>query len=159
MTYYNPLCNYANGIVHDWEIAEDIVQEVFINVWNRREHIDSEQNIKGYLYKATKNKALEELRKLKSTVKNKNELEFLQNRPDFDPEDLQECEDWVKIDQIYSSLRHLPPKCREVFELSKINGLTYTQIADHLKISPKTVENHIAKAYVILRNELVLDKK
>jgi RNA polymerase sigma-70 factor (ECF subfamily) len=159
MAYYNPLCNFAYGYIRDWEKVEDIVQEVFISVWNHREHLDTEQNIKGYLFKSTKNKALEELRRLKSTVKNLSNLEIVINAPDFDLEEQQECEDWVKIDQIYSSLRHLPPKCREVFELSKINGLTYTQIADKLKISPKTVENHIAKAYVILRNELVLHKK
>lgn len=66
----------------------------------------------------------------------------------------QEWSEWVKIDQVYSSLRHLPPKCREVFELAKLKGLTYSQIAETMQISPKTVENHMAKAFTILRDKL-----
>jgi len=66
----------------------------------------------------------------------------------------QEADAFAKKEEIFKSLRHLPPKCREVFVLSRQNGLTYTEIADSLGISKKTVENHMVKALSIIRTHL-----
>lgn len=153
ITYYNPLCNYALSIVHDEVWVEDIVQEVFLNFWNQRHTIDLTGNIKSYLFTATKNQIFESLRKDKSRSKMLEGLLTLSNQQNIQ-NDEQELSEWVKIDQVYSSLRHLPPKCREVFELAKLKGLTYSQIAETMQISPKTVENHMAKAFSILRDKL-----
>ncbi len=153
LTYYNPLCNYALSILHDEVLVEDIIQEVFLHFWNQRHTIDLSGNIKSYLFTATKHQVFESIRKDKSRNKMlegflmQNNLHNIQN-------DEQEWSEWVKIDQVYSSLRHLPPKCREVFELAKLKGLTYSQIAETMQISPKTVENHMAKAFTILRDKL-----
>lgn len=65
-----------------------------------------------------------------------------------------EADIYLKKERIMKSLRHLPPKCKEVFVLSRQNGLTYGEIADNLGISKKTVENHMVKALSILRNNL-----
>jgi RNA polymerase sigma-70 factor (ECF subfamily) len=153
LTYYNPLCNYALSIVQDEVWVEDIVQEVFLNFWNQRHTIDLTGNIKSYLFTATKNQIFESLRKDKSRNKMLEGFLTLSNQQNIQNEE-QELSEWVKIDQVYSSLRHLPPKCREVFELAKLKGLTYSQIAETMQISPKTVENHMAKAFTILRDKL-----
>jgi RNA polymerase sigma-70 factor (ECF subfamily) len=153
LTYYNPLCNYALSIVQDEVWVEDIVQEVFLNFWNQRHTIDLTGNIKSYLFTATKNQIFESLRKDKSRNKMLEGFLTLSNQQNVQNEE-QELSEWVKIDQVYSSLRHLPPKCREVFELAKLKGLTYSQIAETMQISPKTVENHMAKAFTILRDKL-----
>lgn len=155
LKYYNPLCNFAYRIVPDFNKVEDIVQDVFLNFWKLNPDIDENKSIKSYLFSATKNRALEEIRK--QNTSNKYMFEWVKdnkNEQNHSGED-EEWEDWVKIELIYSSLRHLPPKCKEVFELSKINGLTYTQIAERLNISPKTVENHMSKAFIILRKTLI----
>jgi RNA polymerase sigma-70 factor (ECF subfamily) len=153
LTYYNPLCNYALSIVQDEVWVEDIVQEVFLNFWNQRHTINLTGNIKSYLFTATKNQIFESLRKDKSRNKMLEGFLTLSNQQNIQNEE-QELSEWVKIDQVYSSLRHLPPKCREVFELAKLKGLTYSQIAETMQISPKTVENHMAKAFTILRDKL-----
>lgn len=147
------MCNYALSIVQDEVWVEDIVQEVFLNFWNQRHTIDLTGNIKSYLFTATKNQIFESLRKDKSRNKMLEGFLTLSNQQNVQNEE-QELSEWVKIDQVYSSLRHLPPKCREVFELAKLKGLTYSQIAETMQISPKTVENHMAKAFTILRDKL-----
>ncbi|MFZ1702693.1 MAG: RNA polymerase sigma-70 factor, partial [Saprospiraceae bacterium] len=142
--YYNPLCNFAYSIILDEMVVKDIVQDVFLNVWKHKDTLVVKKNVKSYLYTSTKNRALEEIRKnisIKKKLETLGKLSLIENEQALLEK---EWADWVKIGQIYSSLRHLPPKCREVFELSKINGLTYSQIAEKLNISPKTVENQMS---------------
>lgn len=153
MLYYNPLCNYALDIVMDEHVAEDIVQDVFLYLWKKNVDLDENKNIKNFLFTSVKNKCLEVLRQDKAYQKRITDYSNEQNTQIFDDEE-KGWDNWVKIDQIYSSLRHLPPKCKEVFVLAKINGLTYTQISQKLNISPKTVENHMAKALAMLRRLL-----
>lgn len=153
MLYYNPLCNYALDIVQDENLVEDIVQEVFLHLWNKNVDLDESRNIKSFLFTAVKNKCLEMLRQDKAYQKRIADWSIGQGTFFSHDEDI-DWDNWVKIDQIYSSLRHLPPKCREVFVLAKINGLTYTQISEKLNISPKTVENHMTKALAMLRKLL-----
>ena len=157
-THYSPLCNLAYRIIGDIDKSEDIVQDVFVKVWNNRDQLDKDRNIKSLVYTMVKNHSLEVLRRDGIGLR---VVRIISKTEEDSQSNIQEeeIENYKLLDQIYVSIRQLPPKCGEVFTLSKVNGLTYTQIADHLKISPKTVENHIAKAYVILRNELVLDKK
>jgi len=153
MLYYNPLCNFANGVVHDEDLSEDIVQDVFLLIWKNDHTLSEEKNIKSYLFTSVRNKCLEWIRKDQAYQKRIAEWNKGQQGSEGRLDE-QEWEDWVKIDRIYSSLRQLPPKCREVFVLAKVNGLTYTQISETLKISTKTVEHHMAKAFAILRNKL-----
>ena len=155
--YYNPLCNFAASIVIDSEKAEDIVQDVFMHFWHTKDSVDVNKNVKSYLFISVKNKCLEVLRKKKTNTRMMLGMQTLY-MTNFSVQDDDSWDEWVKIDQIYSSLRHLPPKCRAVFEMAKIKGLTYHQISEMLQISPKTVENHMSKALSILRAHLMMKK-
>lgn len=155
--YYNPLCNFAASITRDSEKSEDIVQDVFMQFWHNKEVVDVNKNVKSYLFTSVKNKCLEVLRKEKADSKTILGFIAVEANHIHEEEDAA-WDEWVKIDQIYSSLRHLPPKCRQVFELAKIKGLTYNQISEMMQISPKTVENHMAKALSVLRTHLLIKK-
>lgn len=151
--WHNPLCNYANRIVKDRDAASDIVQDVFVYIWEKREQIDLDQNIKSYLFQTTYHRSINYLKK--SNVVPLSDEQYALSRTDEDNAKYeQDAEAFAKKEQIFKSLRHLPPKCREVFVLSRQNGLTYTEIAESLGISKKTVENHMVKALSIIRNNL-----
>lgn len=149
-TYYASLCNLSYRIVGDIDKAEDIVQDVFVKIWNDKDNLDDSNNIKSYIFTMAKNRSLEVLRREGIASK------MLQNIIPINPDediiiDEAEAEKYQLIDQLYVSIRQLPPKCGEVFTLSKVNGLSYIQIADQLNISIKTVENHMGKAFKLLR--------
>lgn len=101
-----------------------------------------------------RNHALEIIRRQSLGSKINQELLYLQNDTEESPVEETEIEKIVILDQIYVSIRQLPPKCGEVFTLSKVNGLSYAQIAEHMDISIKTVENHMGKALKLLREML-----
>ncbi len=149
--YYNPLCNFAFHIVHSRSVAEDIVQDVFTRMWEKRNDIESGQNLRGLLFTAAKNKALEYLRSSsRRTAMHQAANSLWQLREPVE----EVAHKYLVMEKLNSSLRHLSPKCREVFVLHKMNGLTYSEIAQSLGISVKTVENHMIKALKILREKL-----
>lgn len=152
---YNPLCNYIFHIIQDRNAANDIIQETFILLWRQRDNIKIESSQSSYLYKAAKNKALEYLRSKKS-YQNAIRDAALDKMSNSDAEKM--SSQYSKLEKIHSSLRHLPPKCRKVFVLHKFNGLTYAEIADKESISVNTVENHMVKAFKILREILNKEK-
>lgn len=148
--YYNPLCNFANTILHDSVKAEDAVQDVFVKMWQKKDDLADLDNLRSYLFTATKNKCIEYIRKLKLDQKlNKENESRLELSSSMNIDD--EAEKFVLKEKLFNSIRQLPPKCQKVFTMSKINGLTYSEIADELEISPKTVENQIGKALRLLR--------
>lgn len=149
--YYNPLCNFLMKYTNDDILIEDIVQDVFLGLWkNRKDHTIS-SDIKSYLFQAVKHKAFEHSRSRKSYEKHLNAFNE-SSQLSADEDEL--ANRLLKLEKIYQSLRHLPPKCREVFELHKYNGLTYAEIAQTLGISEKTVEGHMLKAIKKLRELL-----
>lgn len=148
--YYNPLCNFANSILYDSVKAEDAVQDVFVKMWQKKESIDGLENIKSYLFRATKNKCIEYLRKLKLDQKLSEEnARRIEVSSSINTDD--EADKYLLKEKLFKSIRQLPPKCRNVFTLSKINGLTYNEIAEELDISSKTVENQMGRALRLLR--------
>ena len=132
-------------------VAEDTVQDVFVKIWMKRGEIDMDKNPKSFLFQSVKNRAIEIIRKdkLDSTYRAEN-LRKLEEIDDIN----YEAERYVMMERIYASIRQLPPKCQKVFTLSKVNGLTYSEIAEELEISVKTVENQIGRSLRILREKL-----
>jgi RNA polymerase sigma-70 factor (ECF subfamily) len=152
--HYSPLCNFAYRIIGDVDLAEDIVQDIFVKLWNEPGLLDSNKNINSYMYTMVRNRALEVLRRENIGQKINQQLGYLQNNISTTDVNEDEIEKLMLIEQIYVSIRQLPPKCSEVFTLSKVNGLTYSQIAEKMNISVKTVENHMSKALKIMRELL-----
>jgi RNA polymerase sigma-70 factor (ECF subfamily) len=138
--YYSPLCNYAYKIVKDDFIAEEVVQSLFIQLYDKKDWSDIRQ-IEPYLLRCVKFKCIDYLRKV-SKVKT-SELKDLQNYTAAGHQDITE-EDIEPLFHYYAA--KLPPKTREVFLLSRRSGLTYKEIAEELNISVKTVEAQMGRA-------------
>ncbi len=150
-TYYITLCNYACYFLKDEDDAKDIVQGIFYQLWEKGKSVENSDSVKFYLFTAVKNNSLKRLNhikirnKYKENIKNNVEM----NRYSVDQSDAKELEK-----QIREAVESLSDQCRLVFKLSRQGGLKYTQIAEHLNISPKTVENHMGKALRVLKEKL-----
>lgn len=151
--YYIRLCSFTNKFIHDPEEAEDIVEEVFIKIWENRKEINPEESLISYMFKIAQNKSLNILRKKKAESKYIEifKLIYIDNKDfsGFETFLSKELEKNIEI-----AINKIPPKCKRVFELSRSEGLKYSQIAEELNISIKTVEVHMSKALNILRIEL-----
>jgi RNA polymerase sigma-70 factor (ECF subfamily) len=146
-----PLCSFAKGFVYDQDTAKEIVQDVFINLWNKKETIDQARSVKAYLYQSVRNRCLNYIRDHQKFRSHYLDIEVERTRPAEDYDLLVSEETQNKIE---AAIRKLPEKCREVFELSRFDEMKYNDIAIKLAISVKTVEVHISKALKILREEL-----
>lgn len=149
-TYYKQLVVFAYKIVHRQDVAEDMVQQVFLNVWEHLEHLDVDKGILSYLYQSTRNRCLNHLNSAYQASTMHVE-EPLSDRPAAADRGLETKE---LLLQIKAAIQELPEKCREVFLLSREQGLTYKEIAAALDISVKTVENQMGKALKHLYNRI-----
>ena len=151
--HYNPVCNYCNDIISDPELSQDIVQSVFVNLWKKKDEIEVKYEWSTYLYRAVKNRAIDEIRKQQTALKVKEAVKQT-TVPNFNPEESPESSYEIK-EKILKATRVLKPKCRNIFIMSKFEGLTYEEIAQHLKISKRAVEENIARALRLLRKEMM----
>jgi RNA polymerase sigma-70 factor, ECF subfamily len=149
---FKDLCYFAIQYVKDSDIAKDIVQEVFFILWQKKESIDLSKSVKSYLTLAVRNKCLNYIRDHKKFSDPILESEDQYFKSDYKQGD-RLIEDELRK-KISSSIEELPPKCREVFLLSRYENLKYQEIADRLHISVKTVETQMSKALQHLRIRL-----
>ena len=149
---YQNLCNRVQRITNDIDVAEDIVQEVFINFWNNDKR-PSIQRPEAYLHKAAIHKALNFV----VCQKRKKELnmDYMRCNNPVVTGFGQELEYLELQQKVEKSLNLLPPMCKKVFLLSRYEEMSHKEIADFLKISPNTVDNHIKKALQLLRKALL----
>jgi RNA polymerase sigma-70 factor (family 1) len=150
-TYHHKLCVYANSLIKNSYSAEDIVQNVFIRVWELRSRLNPNLSIKSFLYKSVYNEFIDLYRKNQTLVPIENIYFNALNNVvlDDDPEALSRM-----ISALNKEIQNLPPKCKNIFILSKKEGLTNIEIAEHLNVSIKTVEAQITKAFSILRSTM-----
>ncbi len=149
---YSSLCNYAYAIIKDYDDAEDIVQGVFVNFWNNEKKDELVDKAKQYLVRSVKFKCIDHQRK--AIVKRKYEKETLHTQEAIVQEPLTDDSKTGIKDALMIAISELPEKTRDVFMLSKLDGLSYKEIADHFEISPKTVENQMGRAFRHLREKL-----
>ncbi len=149
--HYLPLVRITYHYTQDEEVARDLVQQVFIRFWEKREKLTIETSLYGYLRTMSVNEALGYLR----THNRRREL--LDARP-YENGMAESGEDLVMENelqtQIDNAVKALPDQCATVFRMSRYENMSYKEIAEAMKISPKTVENHIGKALKRLRNSL-----
>lgn len=150
--YYTDLCNFVNIYLNDPITTEDIVQDIYVYFWNKKENIHIETSVKSYLLKASKNKSLNYLRDKKARL-------VIQNKLAEESETSYEIpvisEDNHRLQEIIKkAVESLPEKCREIYILSKEKKLTYNEISKELGISVKTVENQMGNALKKLREFL-----
>jgi RNA polymerase sigma-70 factor, ECF subfamily len=150
--HYAPLCRYATGLTDgDPDEAEDLVQQAFVKLWEKRDTLDFNWSVKAYLYKMVHNTALNRLRHQQTKQKYQQynlalPLENAQEQPQDTLPELRE--------RLQEALNELPPQCRNVFELSRFEELKYREIAELLDISIKTVETQMGKALRLMRLRL-----
>ena len=146
--HYTFLCRSVYRIISDTQITEDLVQDVFYELWKKRAQIKITTSLRAYLKRAALNKALNYIRDQKIDFRNAPEKEGLMSKESSVVQELAAANLQQQIDQAIDSL---PERCRLVFVLSRFEEMSYQQIADHLNISIKTVENQISKALKSLR--------
>jgi RNA polymerase sigma-70 factor (ECF subfamily) len=148
---YAQLVGVTRSIVRDADVAEEIVQEVLLELWRRRESLVVEDSLRAYLFRSTRNRALNHLRHL--AVERRGEP-YARSEAAVSPR----ADARLSAAEIEAAVRqaiaNLPDRCREVFELSRLHGLKYSEIAQTLGISIKTVEAQMGKALRVLREEL-----
>ena len=143
--YYTGLFQFATSIVKVREVAEEIVEDVFVKIWNKRSTITNISSLKVYLYVSVKNRCLNYInRQVDTQVLDLNQLDVICSELTPNPEDLMVASELLQL--VNKAIHELPPKCRIVYKLVKEDGLTYKEVAEVLNISPRTVENHIAVA-------------
>ncbi len=151
--YYVRLCGFANKFLNHPEESREVVQEVFTKIWEGREDLDPEESLNAYLFKITQNISINKLRRMQVESKYIEiyKLVYVDHR-DFSPHESLLAHELNE--SITTAVGKIPAKCRRIFELSRGEGLKYSEIASTLHISVKTVEGHMSKALQILRFEL-----
>lgn len=152
MTYYRSLCNYSCSMVREMDEAEEVVQNVFYNLWNKRESLSVESSLKSYLYRAVHNDCLNRIKHRKVRAQYAADLKGSPQSFQSDGAQLLEAKELGL--KIQNALAKLPEQCGVVFRMNRFEHLKYAEIASQLGISVKTVENHMGKALKILRGEL-----
>ncbi|MCV6629886.1 MAG: RNA polymerase sigma-70 factor [Flavobacteriaceae bacterium] len=147
--YYHWLCVYLYNLSHNKQLSEDLVHDVFIKLWDKREKILITTSIKSYLFRTCHNEFLQELRKNKRRQSVLDKIRIDKLYAVFEEEAKGEKE--LKYKKLEKLIAQLPPRCREIFVKSKLHRLKYKEIADELGISIKTVETQMSKALHILR--------
>jgi RNA polymerase sigma-70 factor (family 1) len=153
---YTSLFLFAKSMVKSKEAAEEIVSDVFMNIWEKRRELGKIGNLKVYLYVATRNTALNYLSQRKRNITNPIE-EFQSEFTSiyFNPEQLLITADMLAL--IKRAIDQLPPKCKIIFKLIKEDGLKYREVAEILNLSVKTVENQLAIALRKIGNSVSFD--
>lgn len=139
--YYRPLCLYATHYLHDIDEAEDVVQDCFVKLISRS---IMPENIKAFLYTSVRNACIDRMRR-------QSPIDTEINPTDLCGVKAQESSFWEA--ELWTAIELLPERCREIFLMSKRDGMTYREIAEELNLSEKTVEHQISKALNILRGK------
>jgi RNA polymerase sigma-70 factor (ECF subfamily) len=150
-TYHDKLCVYARGLTKDHYTAQDIVQNVFLRVWEQRKKLNSSLNLNNFLYKSIYNEFIDHYRKIKlltpleeEHIKQLNTIVSEQKASEIDR----------LVELVKQEIENLPPKCKSVFTMGKLEGLTYVEIAEHQQVSIRTVEMHMSRAFEIIRKKI-----
>lgn len=146
--YYKYLVVTANNILGDSETARDLSQDVFFELWRRREEIEVQSSLKYYLRRSVVNKTLNHI---KSRRLDFTEPERLPERPSnsIDAQTQLEVSDLEQV--IHQAIAALPERCRVIFTLCRLENLSHKEIAEQLNISTKTIENQMTRALASLR--------
>jgi RNA polymerase sigma-70 factor, ECF subfamily len=150
-TFYAPLGAVVYRVVPDRDVVEDILQDVFLRLWQGIEALPAIDSYRAYLNRMALNAALRHQQRTQRQVAWD---DAPADTAPVAPDALDALHATEAADAVAAALQQLPPQCRIVFELSRYEEMSYQQIAEALEISPKTVENQMGKALRILRREL-----
>ncbi|MEI7423883.1 MAG: RNA polymerase sigma-70 factor [Prolixibacteraceae bacterium] len=155
--FYQPLYHLSSHYLEDPDEAKEVVQNAFVKLWEVRQNLNEDSNIRNYLFTLVKNNCLNLLKRKQLLLKHHEKLKWMEmhyqyqslSRMGDDYLEFNELKE--KIDQ---AIKNLPEHCRVVFEMSRFEELKNREIAEKLGVTQKTVEAHLTRALKILRNEL-----
>ncbi len=150
-TWYAPLVRFVEALLRQRDEAEEVAQEVLLELWNRRSQLDPERPVQAWLFRAARNRALNVVRHRKVVQQSEPVIASLTG--ESAPSDTRVVEHELEA-ALHEAIADLPPRCREVFELSRRDGLRNAEIASQLGISVKAVEGQIGRALRALRERL-----
>ena len=150
--YYSGLCAFSMQYLSDKEAVEDLVQDFFVSLWIESPNLQINVSLKSYLFTSVKNRCFDALKHRKVTEKYRTFMLF-------GAENAESSADYLFVETelrqyLQKSIAKLPPRCREIFEYSRYNGMSNKDIAEKLSISKRTVELQISNALKVLRLEL-----
>lgn len=151
-TYFPSLTHFARKYVPDNDTAKEIAHDVFLNLWGKRETIDSSISLKSYLFTSVYNRCMNYIRDQRKFNKDEQVFNIIEQESQEVPYD--HLETMELESRIIEALNDLPARCREIFMLSRYEGNRYAEIAEKLGLSVKTVETQMSKALRILREKL-----
>lgn len=148
--YFPRLNSFACSVVKDGVISQDIVQEVFVKVWEKKAEVEI-INLEAFLFRLVRNRCIDYIKYLKIVNNRMQEIKIASKYEELYRIDFLGDEPYVLIEQelsqkIEKTIENLPERCREVFILSRINGLKNREIAEKLNINIKNVERHLSRA-------------
>ena len=150
-TYYTDLVLFCGNFVKDKDSCEDIVQSIFLKLWNDRKNIQIEISLKSYLLKAVRNSCLDEFRHIE--IVRQYETEYRSSVLDN-----YDTENYILYSDLYAhlsrALEKIPDLYKEAFVLNRFEGLKYREIAEKLNVSERTVEVRVSKTLDLLRKQL-----
>ncbi len=150
--YCKKLYNFVFSICKNREDTEGLVQLVFMKVWEKRTEIDTEQSFSGYIFRIAKNSLLN---KIKKKLNERVYLDYLLSRPEDLSNSVEKNINFLELNlEIDRLIKNIPEKRRKIFLLSRMEGLTYREIAAKLNISVNTVNTQISKSLEELRDRL-----
>ena len=151
--HYQMLLKVGQFLINDIEQAEELVHDVFINVWQKRENINSQASFKNYLITAVRNRCFNHLKAKKKTTSIDDDESWADELVADTATDTVANLKEVNL-AIEAAVSRLPEQCRIIFQLSRYEGMSYKEIAETLGLAPKTVENQIGRALKTLKTEL-----
>jgi RNA polymerase sigma-70 factor, ECF subfamily len=149
---YVSLVRYAKTLIRDHDTAEEIVQDLFFRIWKDKEKLQIESSLNGYLYRAVHNRCLHYINHNKVVEKYAREMAFSETESNETPGDILNYRDLQS--KIAGILERLPEKCGKIFCMSRFEGLKYSEIAQKLSVSIKTVEANMGRALKEFRKAL-----
>lgn len=149
MKYFQRLYRFAHGYLNSHEEAESVTQDVFLNIWENRDQLIPEYSFNSYIFTITKNRVLNIIRKRVYEKKYRESLSDGQILHDFTTENQVNYQELLEVSE--AAVESLPTKRKQIFKMSREQGLTYEEIAMKLNISKKTVENQMVMALKTLR--------
>lgn len=152
--FYSKLCVFSNSYVRSLDISRDVVQDVFIKIWDNRENFYVHQSLKAYLYQAVRNQSINFLQQKKQKLRLEERLVRQHKLNDESEEPVLNTEELTQ--KIWKLVEGLPERRRTIFILYRKHGLSYLEIAEVMGITRKTVENQMGKALQFLRDNLDL---
>lgn len=155
--FFQPLYHLSSHYLEDPDEAKEVVQNAFVKLWEVRQNLDEDSNIRNFLFTLVKNNCLNLLKRKQLLLKHHEKLKWMEMHYQY--ESLSRMgDDYLEFnelkDKIDLAVKNLPEHCRVVFEMSRFEELKNREIAEKLGVTQKTVEAHLTKALKILRNEL-----